>query len=185
MAFSFRDLEIPGVVLIEPEVFSDDRGSFMETFKGSDFAANGVPERFAQENQSRSRRGVLRGLHIQRPPKAQGKLVRVVAGEVFDVVVDVLEGSASYGQWVANVLSSDNNLMLYVPPWCLHGFVVNSDTADVVYMATEEYAPDHESGVAWNDPDLAIRWPIEEPVLSERDRALPRLRDVRLSMMKV
>jgi len=182
--FSFRNLELPGVVLIEPQVFSDDRGFFMETFKGSNFAANGIPERFAQENHSSSRRGVLRGLHIQRPPKAQGKLVRVVAGEIFDVVVDVLQGSTTYGTWVAQVLSSDNKGMLYIPPWCLHGFVVTSDTAEVVYLATEEYAPDYEGGVVWDDPDLAIRWPIEEPVLSEKDRALPRLRDAQMSVAR-
>ena len=184
MAFSFRTLEIPGVVLIEPQVFSDDRGFFMETFKSSDFAANGVPEHFVQENQSSSRHGVLRGLHVQRPPRAQGKLVRVVAGEVLDVAVDVQQGSTTYGKWVAHVLSSDNKRMLYVPPWCLHGFVVTSDAADVMYLATEEYAPEYEGGVVWDDPDLAIRWPIAEPVLSERDRALPRLRDAEMSVAR-
>ena len=173
--FDFRRLEIPDVVLIEPLVFEDERGFFMETYKHSVFASFGIPERFVQDNHSRSIKSVLRGLHYQKSPKAQGKLVRVVEGEVFDVAVDIRKTAPTYGQWVGTVLSGQNRKMLYIPPEFAHGFCVLSYTAEVIYKTTEEYAPEAERGIVWNDPDLGITWPVEQPIVSSKDRALPRL----------
>jgi dTDP-4-dehydrorhamnose 3,5-epimerase len=175
MPFTFTKLELPGVLLIEPRVFADARGFFMETFRRSDYEAAGLPAAFVQENHSRSTRGTLRGLHYQRPPKAQGKLVRVIAGEIFDVAVDVRPGSPTFGRWVGATLSAQNRRMLYVPPWCAHGFCVTSDEAEVDYKTTAEYAPELEGGAMWNDPGLAIAWPTAAPLLSDRDRRWPAL----------
>jgi dTDP-4-dehydrorhamnose 3,5-epimerase len=177
MPFRFQALEIEGVILIEPKVFADTRGFFMESFKRSDFEAAGVAGFFVQENHSRSRSGILRGLHYQCAPKAQGKLVRVIAGEIYDVAVDIREHSPTHGKWVAVPLSAENRRMLYIPPWCAHGFLVLSEEAEVVYKTTEEYSPDHERGILWNDPQLAISWPVVNPVLSERDQLWPGLPD--------
>ena len=164
---------IPGVLLIEPRVFGDARGFFFESFNQRDFAqATGVHAAFVQDNHSRSARGVLRGLHyqIQQP---QGKLVRVVAGTVFDVAVDLRRASPSFGQWVGAVLSEDNKIQLWVPPGCAHGFVVLSESADFLYKTTDYYAPEHERCIAWNDPTLNIDWPDlgQAPVLSAKDAA--------------
>jgi dTDP-4-dehydrorhamnose 3,5-epimerase len=178
MPFRFSRLEIPEVVLIEPMVFLDERGFFMETYKYSEFAAQGIKEPFVQENHSRSSRRILRGLHYQTRAKAQGKLVRAVLGEVFDVAVDLRKGSPTYGKWVATVLSAENKRMLYIPPWCAHGFCVLSEEAEVVYKVTEEYAPKYEAGIVWNDSELTIPWPMNDPILSSRDRAWPGLRQV-------
>jgi dTDP-4-dehydrorhamnose 3,5-epimerase len=175
MPFTFEPLQIPDVILIRPRVFPDARGFFLETYKYSDFAANGIPERFVQDNHSRSTRGVLRGLHFQNPPRAQGKLVRVVSGEIFDVAVDIRPGSATFGQWVGEALSDENHHMLYIPPGFAHGFVVLSDVADVTYKVTAEYAPELDSGIIWNDPAIAIQWPVQVPILSAKDAALPSL----------
>ncbi len=176
MPFRFSRLEIPEVVHIEPMVFPDERGFFMESYKYSEFAAQGIKEPFVQENHSRSSRRILRGLHYQRGAKAQGKLVRAVLGDVFDVAVDLRKGSPTYGKWIAMVLSAENKRMLYIPPWCAHGFCVLSEEAEVVYKVTEEYAPKYEAGIVWNDSDLTIPWPINDPILSSRDRAWPGLR---------
>lgn len=175
MPFRFRRLEIPEVILVEPRVFTDQRGFFMETYKYSDFASFGIRDRFVQDNHSRSVRGVLRGLHYQNPPKAQGKLVRVIAGEIFDVAVDIRRGSPTYGKWVGVRLSADNRKMVYIPPGFAHGFVVLSDWAEVLYKVTEEYAPDCEAGIIWNDPEIGIQWPVKDPLLSERDAHWPSL----------
>ena len=172
MPFTFDRLAIPEVILIEPKAFSDARGFFMESYKQSDFAPF-VDGPFVQENHSKSQRGILRGLHFQVGQYAQGKLVRAVSGEIFDVAVDVRPDSATRGKWVGAVLSADNRRMLYVPPWCAHGFCVLSDTAEVIYKTTTEYAPAHESGVMWNDPALAIEWPIQSPTVSDRDTKWP------------
>jgi dTDP-4-dehydrorhamnose 3,5-epimerase len=177
MPFCFSPTSIPDVVLIEPRVFPDARGFFMETYKRSEFAAHGLDEVFVQCNQSRSTRGTLRGLHYQRNPKAQGKLVRVLSGEIYDVVVDMRKGSPTYGKWLGALLSSEKKQMLYVPVGLAHGFCVTTDEADVCYMTTAEYAPEFEAGVIWNDPELAIEWPIREPELSPRDRSWPPLRE--------
>jgi dTDP-4-dehydrorhamnose 3,5-epimerase len=176
MPFRFKRLEIPEVLLIEPRVFPDDRGFFMETYKYSDYAASGIRDLFVQENHSCSPRRILRGLHYQKSPKAQCKLVRIVAGEVFDVAVDIRKGSTTYGKWVGAVLSAEIKNMLYVPQGFAHGFCVLSAEAEMVYKVTEEYAPECEAGILWSDPDLAINWPISDPILSPRDRAWPTLR---------
>ena len=177
MPFRFTRLEIPEVVLIEPVVFPDERGFFLEVYKYSEFAAFGITERFLQDNHSRSVKGVLRGLHYQNPPKAQGKLVRVVAGEIFDVAVDIRKGSPTYGRWVGVNLSSENKRMLYIPPGFAHGFCVLSEEAEVLYKTTEEYAPEFETGIIWNDPEIGIRWPVEDPIISEKDARWPPLKD--------
>lgn len=173
MSFHFERLEMPEVVIIEPEAFQDERGFFMETYKYSEFAAFGIKERFVQDNHSRSRRGVLRGLHYQNPPKSQGKLVRAIAGEVFDVAVDIRWGSRTYGQWVGVILSEKNKRMLYIPVGFAHGFLALSEVAEVLYKTTEEYAPESEAGIIWNDPAIGIKWPIEKPILAPRDARWP------------
>jgi dTDP-4-dehydrorhamnose 3,5-epimerase len=175
MPFRFISTELPEVILIEPTVFCDDRGFFMETYKRSEFCRNGITEQFVQSNHSHSERNTLRGLHYQKTPRAQGKLVRVVMGEVFDVVVDIRKGSPRYGQWSAVQLSACNKKILYIPPGFAHGACVVSAEASLLYLVTEEYAPECEAGVIWNDPALAIDWPVRDPVLSERDRRWPTL----------
>ncbi len=177
MPFEFIRAVIPEVMVIQPQLFRDGRGFFMEFYKRSDFAANGIGEIFVQSNHSRSVAGSLRGLHYQRHPKAQGKLVRVVFGEIFDVAVDLRRGSPTYGKWLGMTLSARDPKMIYIPMGFAHGFCTVSEEAEVLYMTTEEYSPVEERGAAWNDPDLAITWPVTEPVLSERDRTWPRLRD--------
>jgi dTDP-4-dehydrorhamnose 3,5-epimerase len=168
---------IPDVLVIEPKVFGDARGFFLESWNAQAFAAAGIPAAFVQDNHSRSPRGVLRGLHYQiRQP--QGKLVRVVAGEVFDVAVDLRRASPTFGRWVGERLSAENKRLLWIPPGFGHGFLVLSETADFLYKTTDYYAPEHERVIAWNDPDLAIKWPIAgTPTLSGRDAAGARFRD--------
>ena len=177
MPFRFTPTEISGVMIVEPRVFRDERGFFIETYKRSEFAAHGITDVFVQGNWSRSSKGTLRGLHYQKDPKGQGKLVGAMAGEIFDVIVDIRKGSPNYGKWLGVTLASKSHKMLYVPRGFAHGFCVVSEAADVVYMATAEYAPDCEAGICWNDPDLGIEWPIADPNLSRRDQNLPRLRD--------
>jgi dTDP-4-dehydrorhamnose 3,5-epimerase len=173
MPFRFSRLELPEVILIEPKVFADDRGFFMETYKYSEFAQHGIADRFVQGNHSYSPRHSLRGLHYQNAPRAQGKLVRAVLGEILDVVVDIRKGSPRYGRWLAVRMSTENKKMLYVPPGFAHGACVLSAEASLLYMVTEEYAPECEAGVIWNDPALRIDWPVEQPLLSARDRDWP------------
>ena len=176
MPFTFTPLQIPDVILITARVFDDARGFFLETYKYSEFAAHGIPETFVQDNHSRSVRGVLRGLHFQNPPQAQGKLVRVVRGEIFDVAVDIRPSSPTFGQWVGEILSEANQRMLYIPPGFAHGFLVLSEFADVSYKVTTEYAPELDSGIIWNDPTIHIQWPLQgSPLLSAKDAALPTL----------
>jgi dTDP-4-dehydrorhamnose 3,5-epimerase len=175
MPFAFAGTEVQGLVLIDPTIFPDERGFFMESYKRSDFEAMGLHHNFVQENHSRSTYGTLRGLHYQREPKAQGKLVRVIVGEIFDVAVDIRRESPTFGKWVGIRISAANRRLVYVPPWCAHGFCVVSPEAEVIYKTTAEYAPDCEDGVRWDDPALAIRWPVTRPILSERDRRWPTL----------
>ena len=151
MGFRFTPLELPGAILVESDAHRDPRGFFAETYKRSEFVAAGIDVDFVQDNHSRSIKRVLRGLHYQREPAAQGKLVRAVVGEIFDVAVDIRHGSPTFGAWVGVSLSAENGRMVYVPPWCAHGFCVVSDVAEVVYKATAEYAPELEAGVIWND----------------------------------
>jgi dTDP-4-dehydrorhamnose 3,5-epimerase len=173
MPFRFSRLQLPEVLLVEPKVFSDHRGFFMETYKHSEFHRNGIRERFVQENHSYSPRHTVRGLHYQNPPKAQGKLVRAVFGEVFDVVVDIRKGSPRYGRWASINLSAENKKSIYIPPGFAHGACVVSAEAMLLYLVTEEYAPECEAGIAWNDPELGIAWPAEQPLLSGRDLSWP------------
>lgn len=163
-------LDIPGVLLIEPVLFRDDRGLFCETFHGQRYAEAGLAERFVQDNFSRSIRGTLRGLHFQEP-HAQGKLVMVLEGAVYDVVVDIRRGSPTFGKWQGINLSSDDYRQLYVPPGCAHGFCVTSEHASVLYKCTDFYSPNHERGIIWNDPALAISWPVTAPLLSAKDQS--------------
>ncbi|MGE5443938.1 MAG: dTDP-4-dehydrorhamnose 3,5-epimerase [Ignavibacteriales bacterium] len=175
MPFRFRKTEVPDIVLIEPQAFEDQRGFFMETYKRSEFSSNGIPEVFVQDNYSYSVRGVLRGLHYQRDPKGQGKLIMILKGEVFDVAVDIRKGSPTYGKWVGMGLSSENHRMLYVPVGFAHGFCVLSEEAYVLYKVTEEYVPELDRGIIWNDPKIGVYWPIEEPIISPKDVRLPSL----------
>ncbi len=177
MPFRFQRLTIPEVVLIEAQRFEDARGFFMETYKQSAFAEQGIVGPFVQSNRSHSVRGVLRGLHYQKHPQAQGKLVMVLGGEVFDVAVDIRRGSPTYGQWVGETLSAENGRMLWIPVGFAHGFCVLSERADVIYLVTAEYASDLDRGIRWDDPEIGIRWPVAEPILSAKDAALPLLRD--------
>lgn len=157
-------LAIPEVMRLEPKVFGDERGFFFESFNRFVFEqATGVSCEFVQDNHSRSRRGVLRGLHYQLPPRAQGKLVRVVQGEVFDVAVDLRRASPTFGQWVGARLSADNKHQLWIPPGFAHGFITLSESAEFLYKTTDYYAPDYERCIIWNDPDLAIDWSFSEP----------------------
>jgi dTDP-4-dehydrorhamnose 3,5-epimerase len=172
---------IEGVLILQPKVFGDARGFFLESFNQKVFdQAVGRHVDFVQDNHSRSARGVLRGLHFQRGEKAQGKLVRVVAGAVFDVAVDIRRDSPTFGRWVGAELSADNHRQLWVPPGLAHGFLVLSETADFLYKTTEFYSPQHEGAVRWDDPDLAIAWPDlgAAPTLSAKDAAAGMLRDL-------
>ena len=176
MPFTFTRLDIPDVILVEPRFFSDERGFFLETYKRSAFIEGGISETFVQTNHSHSVRGVLRGLHYQVPPMAQGKLVGAIHGRIFDVGVDLRKGSPTYGQWVGEILSSDAPRYLYIPPGFAHGFCVLSETADIVYQVTAEYAAAHDRGILWNDPEIGIDWPLEgAPLLSPKDERQPRL----------
>jgi dTDP-4-dehydrorhamnose 3,5-epimerase len=175
MPFEFRRLEIPDIILIHARSFPDDRGHFLELYKRSAFTAQGIADRFVQDNLSHSSRGVLRGLHYQKPPMAQAKLVTVLSGQIFDVAVDIRCGSPTFGRWLCVTLSADEPQLLYVPAGFAHGFCVLSETAGVLYKVTAEYAPDLDRGIVWNDPGVGIRWPVAEPVLSPKDAALPTL----------
>jgi len=178
MPFTFKKLEIPEIILIEPKIFPDGRGFFMEMYKHSDFVHMGIKEHFVQDNYSRSRKGVLRGLHFQKNPNAQGKLVQCIKGKIFDVTVDIRKGSPTFSRWVSVELSEESKRMLYIPPYFAHGFVVLSETADVIYKCTKEYSPEDDRGIIWNDPDINISWPIKEPILSEKDAEFPLLKNV-------
>ena len=172
--------KLNGCVIIEPRVFGDERGFFLETFQAVRYEQEaGIDLPFVQDNHSRSARGVLRGLHFQKT-KPQGKLVRVVRGEVYDVAVDIRKGSATFGEWEGVILSEDNKKQFWVPPGFAHGFVVLSDTADFEYKCTDYYDPSDEGSILWNDPDLDIPWPIANPVLSAKDQSAKRLVDLRL-----
>ncbi len=175
-------LAIPDVILFEPKVFGDARGFFLESFNQKAFDdAVGSHYDFVQDNHSRSAKGVLRGLHYQLPPHAQGKLVRVVQGAVFDVAVDVRKSSPTFGQWVGAELTAENHQQLWVPPGFAHGFVVLSETADFLYKTTNYYAPAFERSIAWNDPHLAIEWPLNEaPQLSGKDAEAPQWADAEM-----
>ena len=171
MNTQFLSLRIPDVILIEPEVFDDERGFFIESYQKERFATAGISYEFVQDNHSRSMQGVLRGLHYQ-IKKPQGKLIRIVAGEIFDVAVDLRKTSATFGQWVEAYLSAENKKQIWVPPGFAHGFYVISEYAEVLYKATDYYAPQWERSILWNDPRIDIQWPLingEQPNLSMKD----------------
>ena len=174
-----HDTHLKGVRLIVPRVFNDDRGFFLETFNAAVFEENGLPVNFVQDNHSRSSRGVLRGLHYQHPTW-QGKLVRVVTGEIFDVAVDIRRESPTFGQWYGVILNEENKHQLYIPPGYAHGFCVLGDTVDVTYKCTSLYTPAEDAGIRWDDPDIGIDWPISDPLVSEKDRNAPLLKDINL-----
>ena len=185
MPFEFERLSIPEVILIKPRVFEDTRGFFMETYKKSDFARVGIDTDFVQDNHSGSVRGVVRGLHYQLEPAAQGKLVRCIRGRIFDVAVDIRRGSPSFGKWVGVELTEENRWMLWVPKGFAHGFMALSDWAEVIYKVSgAEYSPEHERSIRWNDPEINIAWPqIGEVFLSPKDREAPYLRDAEINFV--
>jgi dTDP-4-dehydrorhamnose 3,5-epimerase len=168
------ETDLPGVLILEPKVFGDDRGFFMETWNGRRYEERGIPNTFVQDNLSFSARGVLRGLHFQNP-QAQGKLVSVLHGEVFDVAVDIRRGSPTFGRWTGVTLSAENKRQFWVPPDFAHGFVVTSEDALFSYKCTDYYAPEHDGSILWNDPEIGIDWPVESPTLSNKDANAPPL----------
>ena len=178
MPFNFKRLKIPDVILVEPQVFPDERGFFTETFKESIFKENGINTKFVQDNYSHSIKGTLRGLHYQKNPKAQAKLVIAIRGEIFDVAVDIRKGSPTYGKWVGEILSEKNHKLLYVPQGFAHGFCVLSEEADVTYKVNNEYSPETDRGLLWNDPKVGVKWPIEKPITSKKDEQQPLLENI-------
>lgn len=172
-----KKTSLEGVLLIEPKVFRDPRGFFLESYTKIKYEEMGIDAEFVQDNQSKSSRGVLRGLHYQ-VNRTQAKLVRVTQGEIFDVAVDIRPGSPTFGKWTGSRLSGENMTQIFIPAGFAHGFCVLSETAELLYKCTNYYSPPDERGIIWNDPDIGIDWPIEEPLLSEKDQQYPRLRDL-------
>ena len=178
MPFDFYTTDLPGLLYCIPALFSDDRGSFMETYKESDFIEAGIPERFVQDNYSRSNEGALRGLHFQRPPHAQAKLVRCARGRLWDVVVDLRRDSPTYKRWHGVELSEENRVMFFIPAGFAPGFVALEDGTELQYKCSAEYNAQSDGGVRWDDPDLAIDWPIKDVIVSPKDAALPYIKDI-------
>lgn len=178
MPFSFKKLNIQDVILIDAQSFEDQRGYFLENFNESIFYQNGISTKFIQDNFSYSKKNVLRGLHFQKNSAGQAKIVSVFSGEIFDVAVDLRKNSPTYGKWVSEILSDKNHKSLYIPEGFAHGFCVLSEDAYVLYKINQEYSPENESGIIWNDPDLDISWPISKPILSNKDQNLPLLKNI-------
>ena len=176
MSIKYIKTDIPGVMLLEPKVFKDSRGFFMETFHQNKYAEVGIDHAFIQDNYSHSTQGTLRGLHYQLK-HPQEKLIYVITGEIFDVAVDIRQGSPTFGQCVGEYLSDQNKRQIFIPEGFAHGFCVTSETADVLYKTTDLYNPDDEYGVLWSDPDIGIDWPVEVPIVSDKDKQYPRLRN--------
>lgn len=175
MPFEFKRLEIPDLVLIKPRIFEDDRGSFAETYKKDDFEKFGITGEFVQDNCSRSRCGVIRGLHFQREPYAQAKIVRCTKGVVYDVAVDLRKDSPTFSRYLGLILSEDNHYQLYVPRGYAHGFLALTDIAEVAYKVDNPYSPEFEGGLIWNDPDVDLPWPVDDPILTKKDCNWPNL----------
>ncbi|MCP4613402.1 MAG: dTDP-4-dehydrorhamnose 3,5-epimerase [Planctomycetes bacterium] len=173
-----KETKLPGVLVLEPDVFSDDRGFFLETWRSTRYEKAGIKGPFVQDNISFSKKGVLRGLHFQYP-QSQGKLIQVLSGEVVDVAVDIRKDSPTFGQWISKVLSDVNHRQVYIPSGFAHGYCVTSETAVFSYKCTDFYDPRSEGGIIWNDPDINIDWLIEKPILSSKDTEYPRLKDIR------
>lgn len=185
MPFEFIKTEIEGVVVVKPKVFGDNRGFFLESYKKTDFYENGIDVEFNQDNHSKSTAHVLRGLHYQAKPYGQAKLVRCAKGRIYDVAVDIRPGSKTFGRYVKVELSEENKQMLFIPEGFAHGFVVLSDEAELLYKASGEYAPQADRGVLWNDKDINIDWQIDfEPILSEKDKVQPALKNINLEELK-
>ena len=179
MPFEFKKLSIPDVILVTPKVFGDNRGFFLESYKKSDFIANGIDVEFNQDNHSKSTKGVLRGLHYQAKPYGQAKLVRCVRGRIYDVAVDLRKESKSFGQYVKVELSEENHNMLFIPDGFAHGFVALTDNVELIYKTGGEYEPKADRGVLWSDKDINVDWNIDfEPILSEKDKIQPKLKDI-------
>lgn len=180
MSFEFEKLEIEGLILIKPKVHGDNRGFFMESYKKSEFIANGIDVEFVQDNHSKSAKGVLRGLHYQALPKPQAKLIRCSKGKIYDVVVDLRKNSSTFGKWAKVELSEENKNMLFIPEGFAHGFVVLSDEAELLYKTNAEFSPEHDRGLLWNDSEINIDWDIDfEPILSEKDKIQPKLSELK------
>jgi dTDP-4-dehydrorhamnose 3,5-epimerase len=174
MPFEFKRLEIPDVILITPKVFTDERGFFIETYQKDDFAKAGITGEFVQQNHSKSIKGVLRGLHYQKEPYAQAKLVRCIKGEIFDVAVDIRKNSPTFGKYVSVILSEENKKMLYIPRGFAHGFEVISDEAEVIYSVDNFYSKENESGIRWDNQKIDIKWPLKTPLVSSKDDLWPK-----------
>lgn len=180
MPFEFKKTKIEDVIVVSPKVFGDNRGFFLESYKKSEFVNNRITIDFVQDNHSKSTKGVLRGLHYQTSPKAQAKLVRCTKGKIFDVAVDIRKSSPTFGKWVGEILSEENKKMLFIPAGFAHGFVVLSEEAELLYKASDEYSPQNDKGIKWNDPDININWGIDfTPLVSEKDNNQPFLKDVK------
>lgn len=177
MPFRFQKLNIGELTLIEPVTFHDDRGFFLETYKESEFHKAGINRKFVQDNHSYSKRNVIRGLHYQIKPKEQAKLVRVIKGSVWDVAVDIQKSSATFLNWIGINLTEENGEMLYIPPGFAHGFLAFTDDVHLLYKCTQEYDPELDTGIRWNDPDIGISWPLKSPIVSNKDEELPFLKD--------
>lgn len=177
--FNFKRFdELPEVVTVEPQTFNDERGWFMEAYRKSEFSRQGITADFVQDNHSYSiGKGVLRGLHFQKQPRGQGKLVRCVVGEIFDVAVDIRKGSPTYAKWVSATLSAENRRMIWIPVGFAHGLLTITDATEVEYKVTAEYSSEHDRGIRWNDPEIRIEWPIRNPILSRKDAEAPLLKD--------
>ncbi|MBN2040876.1 MAG: dTDP-4-dehydrorhamnose 3,5-epimerase [Spirochaetes bacterium] len=180
MPFKFTNLDLEGLVLVEPMVFPDDRGFFMESYKKSDFAGHGIGFDFVQDNHSLSGKDVVRGLHYQHSPKSQGKLVRVVRGAAWDVAVDIRKNSPNFLKWMSIELSEDNKKMFYIPPGFAHGFLALTHEVHLLYKCTEGYDSSLDAGIRWNDPDIGVEWPVKNPIVSEKDKVLPFIKDAKL-----
>lgn len=175
MPAEFIRTTIEGLVIIQPKTFPDNRGEFTELYKYSEFADAGIAGRFVQTNFSRSKKGVLRGLHYQVDPAAQGKLIQVLHGAVFDVAVDIRKDSSTYGKWIGVTLTADRKNMFYIPEGFAHGFCALEDDTHMIYSCTSEYSPEHERGLRWDDPALGITWPMDKPIIADRDANFPTL----------
>ncbi len=185
MPFEFEPQKIKDVILVKPKVFGDNRGFFLESYKKSDFYANGIDVEFNQDNHSKSTKGVLRGLHYQANPHGQAKLVRCAKGRIYDVAVDIRPSSKTFGQYVKVELTEENKHMLYIPVGFAHGFVALTDEVEILYKASGEYAPQADRGIIWNDKDINIDWNIDfEPLLSEKDKIQPNLKDINLEELR-
>jgi len=178
MGFRFKEGSLDGVIIIEPDLFPDARGVFFEVYKNSIFKDRVTEAQFVQDNFSFSKKNVLRGLHFQMGPMQQGKLVMAMHGKIWDVVVDIRRGSPGFGKWESYELSAENRKMLYIPPGFAHGFLALTDDVSLFYKCTQEYSPAHDAGIRWNDPELNIPWPAADPIVSEKDKNLPMLKEV-------